>query len=467
MATWVSDSGFTGGSVASYSSGLVKQAASNAAPVAVLANERYGMSSWAGTVSAGKITVRLHFIELYFTVVGARVFSVTVNGTLYLSNLDVLATTGEFGRELVRDIVINHPGGVLTIGFLASVDNSTISGMEIISGGGTVTTPIITTPISGRYSIQGTRIVDPNGNTFVPVGMNVNVMGNLDVWERPTAGLSDDFVEWGFNFVRFACGFSETGINGDLNGLIAEYTGAGIVVMIDLHWIVSGGWPSDSELNQMRTWWVDKANRFKNNPRVMFNIVNEPGNGVPAPARWRDLHMDIIGAIRATGARNVCVCDGTQWGQEAYDWNPASTIPTANSAILTYGSQIIAAYPDVMFSVHLYDQWAIGSGAQIDARLGNLVNRIQAAGMALMFGEVSGLFYFNTGNIDVISALQSAQRVAVPRNVGVCGWHGQGERNTDGGNLMSIGNGHIDAGDPSVSGNRSPFGQTMWEIAHR
>src|SRR6202035_4550735 len=64
------------------------------------------------------------------------------------------------------------------------------------------TTPTIAPSGSGtgQFSVRGTQIIDPNGNVFVPHG--INVLGPDSWWPTATAGLSGVAQTWGFNTIR-------------------------------------------------------------------------------------------------------------------------------------------------------------------------------------------------------------------------------------------------------------------------
>lgn len=66
--------------------------------------------------------------------------------------------------------------------------------------------------------------------------------------------------------------------------------------------------------------WRRLALRFKDNPRVLFGLVNEP-HGLPAEA-WADAAQAAVDAIRATGAQNIISVPGTNW-TGAWTWHAA------------------------------------------------------------------------------------------------------------------------------------------------
>jgi mannan endo-1,4-beta-mannosidase len=315
----------------------------------------------------------------------------------------------------------------------------------------------------GKFSVDGTTITGPDGQPFVPVG--ANMLGPESFWATSTIGLSGTAKQWGFNTIRLnTClpgGCDGLGaawpINDDLDAIVREYTAAGLVVMIEMHQVKPGAFPEGAELERIKRWWTDVASRFAGNPYVWFNLLNEPGEGQPAPAAWFDVHRSLIDAVRGTGANNIIVLDGTQFGQDAgtYDAGP---VPTENSAILTYGPQLAADTGNLVFSVHTYDQFGVpGTDAERDARLGGLLDRIHAASLAVLIGEAGGST--DTADARTLGAL-TAFRVAPPRGVGILAWHAQ-----PGDEFFLTGSGPFDAIDNDTAPtNLTPIGDALWNL---
>jgi hypothetical protein len=182
------------------------------------------------------------------------------------------------------------------------------------------------------FRVDGTKVVGPGNNEFLIKGVNVNGPG----WCFQRDTLQD--VElitnvWKFNAVRLCAATKWTwaaNYNTDLDAQIKAFTEKRIVVMLELH-DYTGIWPPLEDtggyttpqgdvirpLRDLKAWWVDKANRFKDNPYVWFNVMNEPGSDDSEKSAnlWFDVHDAVIEAIRATGAKNIIVLDDHGWGQ--------------------------------------------------------------------------------------------------------------------------------------------------------
>jgi endoglucanase len=65
------------------------------------------------------------------------------------------------------------------------------------------------------------------------------------------------------------------------------------------------------------TFWEKLAERYKNNPHVIFGLMNEPVK--QSGAEWRRIMDAVVDAIRTTGAKNLILVPGTGW-DGAHSW---------------------------------------------------------------------------------------------------------------------------------------------------
>ena len=105
--------------------------------------ERHGNFSYAIPVAPGSYTVRLHFLEAFFTPlipaatchgVGCRVFDVTCNGVTLLEDFDIIrAASGAF-QPVVREFHGLHPNGQgkLLLSFSPKVNYAEVRAIEVI-----------------------------------------------------------------------------------------------------------------------------------------------------------------------------------------------------------------------------------------------------------------------------------------------------------------------------------------------
>ncbi|MGE0877784.1 MAG: cellulase family glycosylhydrolase [Acidimicrobiia bacterium] len=334
---------------------------------------------------------------------------------------------------------------------------------------------------TGAFTVSGTRIIAPDGKEFIPVG--ANFMGPHGFWPSDTIGQSSNVQNvWRWNTIRLnMCkpgGCNDAGgwdwsNNNDIDKLVNEYTSKKIVVMLADHSYAPGTFPTGSALDEIRGRWTDLAARFKDNPYVWFNPLNEPGNTLGGNSggvmnQWLSTHQDLITAIRSTGNNNIVVVDGTNWGQEAATWD-ASMIDGGQSAAISKGQALKSFDKNVVMSLHVYGSWgAAGSQAERDARLANYIDHVHQLGLALLIGEVGG-YADNDGTgggnelADWLArATTTAYRVAPGKGVGLIAWHAQPG---DGFALTVPGN-FADLGNTTNPTTLTWHGQLMWKRTH-
>lgn len=135
---WLADTDFTytgWGQASTYSSPINTTLVSNPAPQSVYQTQR-----WAPTImyTLPKLTpnalygVKLHFVESWFKAKGQRVFNIKINGTQVASNFDIFAAAGGENIAVAKTFSSSaDAAGKLTIALAATVNNATISGVEI------------------------------------------------------------------------------------------------------------------------------------------------------------------------------------------------------------------------------------------------------------------------------------------------------------------------------------------------
>jgi hypothetical protein len=127
---WLSDQGFVGGDIVDRGEIPID----GAEVPAVYWTERFNMESFSWPVPNGAYTVRLHFADTYSGTarVGARVFTVTVEGSQAIKELDVFKQSGGANKALVVAVQTEVRDGRLSLEFKATADNSEINAIEIV-----------------------------------------------------------------------------------------------------------------------------------------------------------------------------------------------------------------------------------------------------------------------------------------------------------------------------------------------
>jgi endoglucanase len=139
--------------------------------------------------------------------------------------------------------------------------------------------------------------------------------------------------------------------------------------------------------------WGKVADHYKNNPRVIFNLMNEP-NTMPT-AQLVTSHNAAIQAIRDKGAKNLILVPGNAW-TGAHAWNETYY----NGANSVHMLNIVDPLDNFAFDVHQYlDNDSSGTSDQIGTnanpnnpiigveRLTNFTNWLHANGRKGFLGE--------------------------------------------------------------------------------
>jgi hypothetical protein len=108
--------------------------------------ERHGNFSYAIPVTPGSYTVKLHFLETFFSPlipaahchgVGCRIFDVTCNGVMLLQDFDVVREAPGAFQPVVREFHGLHPNGQgkLLISFSPKVNYAEVRAIEVLDEG--------------------------------------------------------------------------------------------------------------------------------------------------------------------------------------------------------------------------------------------------------------------------------------------------------------------------------------------
>ena len=315
---------------------------------------------------------------------------------------------------------------------------------------------------SAEFKVKGTEIIDPNGQEFIAHGININGYGYG--WWGDTPGAVGDIVErWNFNAIRLNVrGIEPREIieqNGTIDQVIDLYTDHGVVVVLEAH-EQTGDYFTGEKLDRLEDWWREQAREYKDNPYVWFNVSNEPG-GVNSSqpenvAKWLNQNQTVIDAIRAESANNIIVVDAHYWGQDVGEWN-SNPVDRDKSSILAHAQKLKDPQNNLVFSVHLYDQWQYG-----EAKMQDYFDRVHDAGIPIIIGEYGAK---NDGSYQ--STVTSALKIADKKDIGVFAWAwaGQDEYDLTGFDLTTSGNGggqHSQYDPDGNVTNLSWFGEKVW-----
>lgn len=123
-----------------------------------------------------------------------------------------------------------------------------------------------------------------------------------------------------------------------VDAFINRASDLGVYVILDNHGYVKAK-TADA------TFWSDAAERYENNPAVLFGLLNEPHSITTEVWRNGDSEgpgmQGLLNAVRATGANNVVLAGGLDWGYKLLDLLPAFELTdTASGNGIVYDSHV-------------------------------------------------------------------------------------------------------------------------------
>ncbi|MCI0514859.1 T9SS type A sorting domain-containing protein, partial [candidate division KSB1 bacterium] len=108
-------------------------------------------------VPNGNYQVNLHFAEIYYSRVGARIFDINLEGNLVLDNYDLYREVGH-DVATTKSFQVTVSDGHLDIELTASVDAGKLSALEVASVTSTPTPLLAVTPASLDFGTSQTRL---------------------------------------------------------------------------------------------------------------------------------------------------------------------------------------------------------------------------------------------------------------------------------------------------------------------
>lgn len=426
---WNSDNAFTGGNIGGTLATIDTSKVTSPPPSQVYRNTRYGNFTYnINNLTVGKTyKIRLHLNDHQYTSVNERVFNVLANGQPALNDMDIIKESGGKNIAITKDISVTVPAsGSIVLKFNSVKNDAIVSGIQLIGPSSAAT------KTNGIFKTQGTKIIDPNGKEFVPIGANLGAMGYLSTSEAKAEGHVADAKEWGWNTIRLTIqpsdsrfgSFLEVNKNNralfysKIDAIVQEYTSQGIVVMLDAHENANAV-PNDQYLyDQIDLFWKDMAAKYKNNSYVWFNIMNEPTDVADA---WIATHDRFSKTIRSQGAPNIMVYNAPQWGQDItgfYNWIPGSFAYAPK-----YTPALAAKYGNVVLSQHNYggdDRYTTIE------KYSAYIDNVHAAGIPLLVGEIGFSLDKTTTAGSYAANYKGAQAVfgaAPAKNIGILWWN--------------------------------------------
>ena len=194
--------------------------------------------------------------------------------------------------------------------------------------------------IDGGFSVNGTKLLDANGNEFIFRGIN-----HAHSWfAQFDSEALDAIAATGANSVRIvlANGIQwQTDSVETIKRLVDKCRSLNMIAVLEVH--DGTGDDSIETLEKICEYWITvKDALIGNEAYAILNIANE-WTGKWDSTRWRDGYVSVIPKLREAGIKNTIMVDSAGWGQYA-------------KCIGDYGAEVFNSDPDrnTMFSVHMY-----------------------------------------------------------------------------------------------------------------
>jgi hypothetical protein len=161
---------------------------------------------------------------------------------------------------------------------------------------------------NGHFNVVNGRILDINGNDFVPRGLNLT-----DDLGSQISKVLDSMP--GITMIRFPACSGALGTSWCFSGqvdtadslapIVDAATARGVVIELEDHSACNGCYPNIPDNGQQANelnWYASIASRFRDNPYVWFGTLNEPNSG-----DWNGIasqQRQVYDTIRAAGNNN-------------------------------------------------------------------------------------------------------------------------------------------------------------------
>ena len=194
--------------------------------------------------------------------------------------------------------------------------------------------------IHGNISVNGTKIVDKNGENFTIQGVSTHGIAwfpeyvNYDTFKT----LRDDF---NVNTIRLAmysdknAGYTES-LHQKVSEGVDYATNLGMYVIIDWH-ILNDNNPNKNKESAIK-FLTEMANKYKDYDNVLYEICNEPNGNVTWEKDIKPYAKELIGVIRNIDKDNIIIVGTPTWSQDV-------DIVSQNP---------ISDYDNIVYALHFY-----------------------------------------------------------------------------------------------------------------
>lgn len=263
------------------------------------------------------------------------------------------------------------------------------------------------------FKVDGTKLLDANGNEFIMRGIN-----HAHTWylKEDTTAIKA-IADTGANTVRIVCSDGQQWTKDSremLETVIDLCIDNEMIAVVEVH--DATGKDDISALRHATDYWIEMKDVLIGKEQyVILNIANEWAGSWDG-ALWRDGYIEAIPKLREAGIKNTLLVDAGGWAQYA-------------KSIHDYGEEVFNSDPDknTMFAVHMYG--TAGKNSQtIEYNLGNVTDK----GLCVIVGEFG--YNHTDGDVDEDYIMEYCQN----NGIGYLGWSWKG--NSGGVEYLDIAN---------------------------
>lgn len=272
--------------------------------------------------------------------------------------------------------------------------------ITFLPGTGSVKVKAATDTVIG-FHVEGSKLLDANGNQFIMRGMN-----HAHTWykDQSTTAISA-MAKTGANTVRLVLSNGVQWNKDDLASvktLINQCKQNNMIAVLEVH--DATGRQSTADLLEAADYFVEmKEALIGNEAYVIVNIANE-WDGTWESSTWKEGYIAAIKELRDAGIKNTIMVDAAGWGQYP-------------KSIADSGKAVFAADPlaNTMFSTHMYE-YAGGSASMVK----NNIDTVAATGLCQVIGE------FGWKHTDGDVAEETIMSYCQEKGIGYMAWSWKG-----------------------------------------
>lgn len=258
-----------------------------------------------------------------------------------------------------------------------------------------------TDEIEGGFAVNGTKLLDANGNEFVFRGVN-----HAHTWFKDQMDTAlEAIAKTGSNSVRIVLSDGYQWQKDDAESvkkIVDKCKELKMIAILEVH--DGTGNNSTDALESACNYWIEiKDVLIGNEAYVILNIANE-WTGDWNSRLWRDGYVSVIPKLRDAGIKNTILVDAGGWGQYG-------------QSISDYGVEVFNSdvLKNTMFAVHMY-----GTAGKNESTIKKNLEGATKQNLCICVGEFG--YNHSDGDVDEAYILQYCQE----NSIGYLAWSWKG-----------------------------------------